>query len=116
MTVTRRSQEDSGCPARGAQKSGIIKVNVIGSAATVLEKKNYEIDARPGLKLRDLLDQLSRNAGPDYKGKIYDRDTGKMNEYLAVFINAREARVLQGEDTPLKAGDVVTILPPMAGG
>jgi molybdopterin converting factor small subunit len=39
-----------------------------------------------------------------------------MNEYLAVFVNSRDARSLEGPDTVLTAGDVVTILPPMAGG
>jgi molybdopterin synthase sulfur carrier subunit len=95
---------------------GRIRVNVIGSAAAVFDRKSCEADARPGMKLRDLLAELSESAGPDYKEKVYDRDTGKMNEYLAVFINAREARSLQGPDTVLKAGDVVTIMPPMAGG
>jgi molybdopterin converting factor small subunit len=95
---------------------GKIRVNIIGTAATVFDRRSCEADARPGIRLRDLLSILSESAGPDYKEKVYDRDTGKMNEYLAVFINAREARSLQGPDTILEAGDVVTILPPMAGG
>ncbi|OPY25387.1 MAG: ThiS family protein [Methanocella sp. PtaU1.Bin125] len=96
--------------------SGRIRVNIIGAAATVFDRKSCEADARPGMRLRDLLAGLSDSAGPDYKEKVYDRDTGKINEYLAVFINAREARSLQGPDTILKDGDVVTIMPPMAGG
>ncbi len=96
--------------------AGKIKVNIIGAAATVFDRKSCEVDARPGMKLRDLLARLSESAGPGYKEKVYDRDTGKMNEYLAVFVNTREARALQGIDTALKAGDVVTIMPPMAGG
>lgn len=96
--------------------SGKIKVNVIGSAVTVFDRKSCEAEARPGMRLRDLLAELSESAGPDYKEKVYDRDTGKMSAYLAVFINAREARSLDGPDTILKAGDVVTIMPPMAGG
>ena len=31
-------------------------------------------------------------------------------------MNAREARSLRGPDTALKTGDVITIMPPMAGG
>jgi molybdopterin synthase sulfur carrier subunit len=96
--------------------SGKIKVNIIGVAATVFDRKSCEVEARPGMKLRDLLAVLSENAGPGYKEKVYDRDPGKMNEYLAVFVNAREVRSLQGPDTALKAGDMITIMPPMAGG
>jgi molybdopterin converting factor small subunit len=95
---------------------GKIKVNIVGSAATVFGRRSFEIDARPGMTLRDLLVQLSLEGRPDFRENVYDRDTGKMNEYVTMFVNSREARSLQGPDTPLMPGDVVTIMPPMAGG
>ena len=93
-----------------------IKVNVIGSAATVLPRRSYEIDARPGLRLRDVLVLLSRDAGPGFRERVYDLATGKMNEYLTVFVNSREARSLAGPETELAPSDVITIMFPMAGG
>jgi molybdopterin converting factor small subunit len=93
-----------------------IKVNVIGSAASVLPRRTYEIDARPGLTLRDVLVLLSRDAGPGFREKVYDPSGGKMNEYFTVFVNSREARSLAGLDTILQPGDVITMMPPMAGG
>jgi sulfur-carrier protein len=95
---------------------GKIKVNVVGSAATVFRRRSYEVDARPGMTLRDLLTILAADAGPDYRAKVYDPETGRMNEHLAVFVNSREARTLKGPDTVLEPGDVITIMPPMAGG
>jgi molybdopterin converting factor small subunit len=68
------------------------------------------------MTLRDLLVELSRDAGPGFREKVYDREAGKMNEDLLVFVNAREARSLGGPDSRLEPGDVVTIMPPMAGG
>jgi molybdopterin converting factor small subunit len=96
--------------------SGKIKVDIIGSASTVFGRRSCEIDARPGMTLRDLLAGLSRDAGPDYREKVYDRETDRMNEHISVFVNSREARSLRGPDTPLESGDTVTIMPPMAGG
>jgi molybdopterin converting factor small subunit len=96
--------------------AGKIKVDVIGSAATVLPRRSYEVDSRPGLTLRDVLVLLSRDAGPGFREKVYDPATGKMNEYLTVFVNSREARSLAGPGTILEPGDVITIMPPMAGG
>jgi molybdopterin converting factor small subunit len=96
--------------------SGKIKVDVIGSAVTVLSQRLYEFDALPRMTLRDVLVGLSREGGPDFSEKVYDAETGKMNEYLTVFVNSREARSLKGPDTVLEPGDVVTIMPPMAGG
>ncbi len=96
--------------------SGKISVNIVGSAATVFNRKSFEVDARPGMTLRDLLAGLAAGAGPDYGAKAYDPATGRVNEHLVVFVNAREARMLRGPDTALQPGDVVTIMPPMAGG
>jgi len=96
--------------------SAKITVNVIGSAASVLPRRSYEVEPRPGMTLRDLLAELSRNGGPGFREKVYDPGTEKMNEYVTVFVNSREARTLRGPDSRLEPGDVVTIMPPMAGG
>jgi molybdopterin synthase sulfur carrier subunit len=96
--------------------SGTIKVNIVGSAASIFGRRSYEMDARKGMTLRDLLTRLSLDTGPGYAENVYDRVTGRMNEHISVFVNSREARSLRGPDTPLEPGDVVTIMPPMAGG
>ena len=93
-----------------------IKVNVIGSAANVLPRRSCEVEPRPDMTLRDLLVELSREGGPGFREKVYDPETEKLNEYVTVFVNAREARTLRGPDSRLEPGDVVTIMPPMAGG
>lgn len=95
---------------------GIIKVVIVGYAATIFDRKSFEIEASPGMKLRDLFITLSKSAGTGFREAVYDKSADRMNEYLTAFINSREARSLSGLDTVLKAGDVVTIMPPMAGG
>jgi molybdopterin converting factor small subunit len=99
-----------------AGKPGKIKVDIIGSASTVFGRRSCQIDAPPGMTLRDLLIMLSRDAGTGFEEKVYDRETDRMNEHISVFINSREARSLRGPDTHLEPGDTVTIMPPMAGG
>jgi molybdopterin converting factor small subunit len=93
-----------------------IKVDIIGSAATVFGHRSYEIGAWPEMTVRDLLAELSRDAGPDFGEKVYDTETGRMNEHLSVFVGSREIRSLSGPDTPLQPGEVITIMLPMAGG
>ena len=93
-----------------------VSVDIVGYARSLFSRPHYTFDAKPGLTLKSLMEQLSKFAGPDFKKRIYDGATGSMNEHIAVFINAREARSLRGLETPLNDGDVVTILPPMAGG
>jgi sulfur-carrier protein len=96
--------------------TGKIKVNVVGSAAAILPRRSYEVETRPDMTLRDLLVELSRDGGSGFREKVYDPGTDKMNEYVTVFVNSREARSLRGPDSRLEPGDVVTIMPPMAGG
>lgn len=91
-------------------------VDIVGYARSLFDRPRYSFEARRGFTLKGLMEELSKLARPDFRKRIYDTATGKMNEHIAVFINSREARSLRGLDTELKDGDVVTILPPMAGG
>jgi molybdopterin converting factor small subunit len=43
-------------------------------------------------------------------------ETGKVRRHLNVFVNADNVRDLDGVDTMLKAGDVLTVLPAVSGG
>jgi molybdopterin converting factor small subunit len=43
-------------------------------------------------------------------------ETGKVRKHLNVFVNADNMRDLNGVDTTLTSGDVVTILPAVSGG
>ena len=43
-------------------------------------------------------------------------ETGKVRRHLNVFVNSDNVRDLQGVDTPLNAGDVLTVLPAVSGG
>lgn len=91
-------------------------VNVIGHARDVFDRPSYVFGVKPGMTVRDLFQELSRHASPDFGKAIYDINNDLMNEHIAVFVNSREIRSLDGPDTKLKDGDVITIFPPMAGG
>jgi len=43
-------------------------------------------------------------------------ETGTVRRHLNVFVNADNVRDLDGVDTALKVGDVLTILPAVSGG
>jgi molybdopterin synthase sulfur carrier subunit len=43
-------------------------------------------------------------------------ETGKVRRHLNVFVNTENVRDLDGVDTTLAAGDVVTFLPAVSGG
>lgn len=64
--------------------------------------------------VRQLLAVLERNE-PDLYRNICD-ETGAVRRHLNVFVNSDHVRDLDGIDTTLSAGDVVTFLPAVSGG
>lgn len=64
--------------------------------------------------IREVLARLERDQAALHRN-ICD-ETGALRPHLNVFVNADNARDLEGLDTPLAAGDVVTFLPAVSGG
>ncbi len=54
-------------------------------------------------------------AYPGLKEKLWNRD-GAWTGYVTVLVNGRHIQYLQGLETPLKPGDVVSMFPPIGGG
>ena len=75
------------------------------------EKPEVEIQAK---NIQDLIEQLNR-AYPGIKDRICD-DQGKLRRFVNIFLNEEDIRFLKKEQTPVKDGDEVSIVPAIAGG
>jgi molybdopterin converting factor small subunit len=64
--------------------------------------------------VRAVLEELQRDQSALYRN-VCD-ETGKVRRHLNVFVNSDNVRDLDGVDTTLTGGDVVTILPAVSGG
>ena len=64
--------------------------------------------------VRAALEDLERSQSALYRN-VCD-ETGTVRRHLSVFVNSDNVRDLDGVDTPLTPGDVVTILPAVSGG
>jgi adenylyltransferase/sulfurtransferase len=60
-----------------------------------------------------LADLTSKHSG--LKAHLYN-DQGKLRSFVNIYINDEDIRYLQKEQTPVKAGDTVSIIPSVAGG
>ncbi len=67
-----------------------------------------------GRTVRELLENLDR----EYPGikKQLTSDEGELHRFVNVYLNDEDIRFLQQMETPVKDGDVVSILPAIAGG
>ena len=54
-------------------------------------------------------------AHPDTRTQLFGGD-GELNRYVNVYVNDEDVRVLDGLETSVGEGDVLVILPAMAGG
>ena len=64
--------------------------------------------------VRAALENLERSQSALYRN-VCD-ETGKVRKHLNVFVNSDNVRDLNGVDTLLAPGDVLTILPAVSGG
>ena len=67
-----------------------------------------------GMTVLELLSDLERRY-PGMKERICD-ETGKLRRFVNVFVNEEDIRFLQGDQTAVKNGDEVSIIPAIAGG
>ena len=67
-----------------------------------------------GTNIDELLADLERRY-PGVKERICD-EHGKLRRFVNVFVNEEDIRFLQGDQTGVKDGDEVSIIPAIAGG
>ena len=67
-----------------------------------------------GASVRELLEDLEKRH-PGIKERICD-ETGKLRRFVNVFVNEEDIRFMQGDQTAVKDGDEVSIIPAIAGG
>lgn len=67
-----------------------------------------------GSTLREVLKGLE-SAHPGFAAKLLD-EQGNLHKFVNVFVADDDVRYLKGLDTPVSAGQVVSIVPAVAGG
>ncbi|HXV28242.1 MAG TPA: MoaD/ThiS family protein [bacterium] len=75
------------------------------------EKAEVEIHAG---NIQELIAQLEKNY-PGMKDRICD-EKGKIRRFVNVYLNEEDIRFLKQEETALKEGDEISIVPAIAGG
>ncbi len=67
-----------------------------------------------GTTVTELLGDLERRY-PGVKERICD-ESGKLRRFVNIFVNEEDIRFMQGDQTAVKDGDEVSIIPAIAGG
>ncbi len=67
-----------------------------------------------GATVSKLFDDIEAHY-PGFKKQMYGED-GKLHRFVNVYLNDEDIRYMGGPETPVKAGDVLDVLPALAGG
>jgi len=67
-----------------------------------------------GNTIGEILDGINAQY-PGFREQITQED-GSLHRFVNIYINDEDIRYLQSLDTPVKEGDVLSILPALAGG
>ncbi len=75
------------------------------------DREELDIDAST---VSDLIEKLE-NECPGMKNRLCD-ESGNVRRFINLYVNDEDIRFLDGAGTELKDGDVVSIIPAIAGG
>lgn len=78
-----------------------------------LTNNKFEVEIE-GENITEIIDNLEK----EYKGikeRLCDED-GKVRRFINIYVNNEDVRFLDGQNTKLKDGDEVSIIPAIAGG
>ena len=88
-----------------------VKVRIPGPLRRLTKGKDeVELEAKT---IRELLDKLEESF-PGMKERLTEE--GKIRPSVNIFVNGEDIRYLKQEETELKDGDEVSIIPAIAGG
>ncbi len=89
-------------------------IKLFATLRDITGKKTLTVPFEEGQTVRKLIDDLS-SLEPNLHNEIITQD-GEMTGLVHVLVHGRNIDWLQGLDTPIKGTDIVTLLPPSAGG
>lgn len=72
-----------------------------------------EVEAK-SKNIAELVEDLEKKF-PGMKERLCD-ETGKIRRFINIYVNEQDIRFLENENTKLKDGDEVSIIPAIAGG
>ena len=90
-----------------------IKVNLIGHIQEIVGNKQFDVEL-DDCTVRGLIEKISMLYGLGLIELIFKQETQEF--IFLVLLNGTDVDFLRGLDTPLKEGDRIDIIPPVAGG
>jgi molybdopterin synthase sulfur carrier subunit len=90
-----------------------IAVKLFGEFRSAVGRDRVDLELAEGSTCGQALRELAMRSG-SLRDLLFERE--EFRDHLQVFLNGRNVAHLQGLETSLSAGDVLTFFPPISGG
>lgn len=105
---------DASDPRTGCDAMGTIRAKFLSTLSMVLESREVILD---GLQqpLRQVLESMKQAGNGEFARRILG-EQDMLNKYVLVLVNGKDMRAMDGLETVVHDGDVLTFVPSIAGG
>lgn len=90
------------------------KIRFFASFKQITNKREVEIDLEEGATIHQLLQVLFERYS-SFQDKIFN-ESNELRKWIQILLNGRSIKFLQGLETKLSNGDIISLFPPVAGG
>lgn len=93
-----------------------VTVKVLGPLIKIVGDSTFTLELAPGTTIREMLDQVFEIYGEPMESEVMNSDGTELAPYYKILVNGRNSKLMHYMDTVLENGQVVHIMPPVAGG
>ena len=93
-----------------------VTVKVLGPLINIVGGSSFTLELAPGTTIREMLDQVFETYGEPMIVEVMNEERTDLAPYYKVLVNGRNSKLMHYMDTVLENGQVVHIMPPVAGG
>ncbi|MEW6662136.1 MAG: MoaD/ThiS family protein [Bacillota bacterium] len=93
-----------------------ITVKVMGPLIKIVGKSTITVSLPSEATLRMLLDHLFECYGDELKNEVLNEDRTDLAPYYKLLVDGRNSKLMAYLDTKLQEGQLVHVMPPIAGG
>ena len=91
-----------------------IRVKFFAALWEITGEKEIELDGTD-MTVREVLQKLIERYGEKFKKEIMENDD-KVKDHYVILVNGRNIVFLDGINTKVKDGDLISVFPPVGGG
>ena len=88
----------------------------MGALISIVGQSTFQVTLPNGVTLRHLLDYLFEIYGMPLKQEVMNPEGADLAPYYKLLINGRNSKLMGYLDTVLEDGQLVHVMPPIAGG